>query len=335
MNVKPEELEVLIEDVIFNGLTPMIHGSPGTGKSSIVKQIAEKHKLYLVDIRLSQIEATDLLGFPFVENGRSDFHPPKYLPLTEDKVPEGYNGWLVFLDEFNSCDIEVQKASYKLILDRMVGSRNLHDKTYLVCAGNLDSDNAITNPIYSPMQSRLIHFTLSSDLETWLEHFEDVLDSRIVGFLSFRKDQFYSLNTNGSELTYPCNRTWMFLNSLIKDKPNLKTIHHHLIRGTIGESTGNQFIHFVNNKAALPSLNILLNDPTYVIPNDVDIQYAILSLLLESLKPKYIEKIIEFVARMDKTYQVIVFKKLIKKNQELRTNPILDKFLSDNQWLFH
>jgi hypothetical protein len=52
-----------------------------------------------------------LLGFPNIENGRSVYHPPKDIPIVGDKVPEGYNGWLLFLDEMNTAPKAVQAAA--------------------------------------------------------------------------------------------------------------------------------------------------------------------------------------------------------------------------------
>jgi len=49
-----------IIDCIRVGLVPMIHGSPGTGKSAIIREVAEEFNLKLIDFRLSQCDPTDL-----------------------------------------------------------------------------------------------------------------------------------------------------------------------------------------------------------------------------------------------------------------------------------
>ena len=46
----------------------MIWGPPGVGKSQLVSQVAEKHDRMLIDIRLSQMEPSDLRGIPFKDN---------------------------------------------------------------------------------------------------------------------------------------------------------------------------------------------------------------------------------------------------------------------------
>ena len=43
-------------------------GPAGLGKSSVVKMIAEKRGMKVVDIRLSELEPADLVGMPFVHH---------------------------------------------------------------------------------------------------------------------------------------------------------------------------------------------------------------------------------------------------------------------------
>ena len=72
------------------------------------------------------------------------------------RQPTYYAGWLLFLDEFNSASVAVQAASYKIVLDRMVGKGHLHKNVAVVCAGNLESDGAIVEQMSTPLQSRLV-----------------------------------------------------------------------------------------------------------------------------------------------------------------------------------
>ena len=42
----------------------LVHGSPGVGKSSIVRQICEDRNIEFIDTRLAQIEPADIRGLP-------------------------------------------------------------------------------------------------------------------------------------------------------------------------------------------------------------------------------------------------------------------------------
>lgn len=54
----------------------MLWGPPGVGKSQLIAQIARSHGGPLIDVRLSQMEPTDLRGIPFRSRGRLDPRGP-------------------------------------------------------------------------------------------------------------------------------------------------------------------------------------------------------------------------------------------------------------------
>ena len=58
----------------------MLWGPPGVGKSQIIAQIAAEHGVPLIDIRLSQMEPTDLRGVPFRKGDLVEWSVPSLLP---------------------------------------------------------------------------------------------------------------------------------------------------------------------------------------------------------------------------------------------------------------
>ena len=58
----------------------MLWGPPGVGKSQIVAKVAADDSLPLIDIRLSQLEPSDLRGIPFRVNERVEWAIPSMLP---------------------------------------------------------------------------------------------------------------------------------------------------------------------------------------------------------------------------------------------------------------
>ncbi len=125
ITVTPKQSASAIVKAIKAHLTPMLHGSPAIGKSSIVHQVAARFKLKVIDLRLSQCDPTDLLGFPKIgDNGRAGYMPMETFPIEGDPLPlktpanekegikaEYYDGWLLFLDELPSAPPAVQAAA--------------------------------------------------------------------------------------------------------------------------------------------------------------------------------------------------------------------------------
>jgi MoxR-like ATPase len=99
--------------VMSRGLTPMLTSSPGIGKSSIAKQIAKEQNLKVLDLRLSQCDVTDMNGFPMISEDRTkaSYVPMDSFPMEGDEIPDGYDGWLLLLDEINSAAKSVQAAA--------------------------------------------------------------------------------------------------------------------------------------------------------------------------------------------------------------------------------
>ncbi len=58
----------------------MLWGPPGIGKSQLVGQIAAEHDVNVIDIRLSQMEPSDLRGIPFRIGNSVEWAIPSLLP---------------------------------------------------------------------------------------------------------------------------------------------------------------------------------------------------------------------------------------------------------------
>ena len=60
MQVKINAAASMITKFIRAKIVVMLLGSPGIGKSHIVRQIAKEHGLKVIDLRLAQCDPTDL-----------------------------------------------------------------------------------------------------------------------------------------------------------------------------------------------------------------------------------------------------------------------------------
>ena len=77
-------------------------GPPGIGKSELVADIAAELGGYMIDLRLGQMEPTDIRGIPFYnkDSGKMDWAEPVDLPTKE--FASQYPIVVLFLDEMNS-----------------------------------------------------------------------------------------------------------------------------------------------------------------------------------------------------------------------------------------
>ena len=337
MKVSTKDLPEFVMDVVSHGLVPFIVGSPGIGKSDIVRQVAKKFNLKLIDFRLGQCDQTDLLGYPSIvtvdSKKRSDYAPPLTFPLESDSIPEGYDGWLIFFDEMNVAGRSLQAIAYKVLLDRMIGEHKLHPNVVMVAAGNLETDNAVTNRLSTAMQSRLIHFELEANLEHWVKWANDTeIDYRIISFLQFKPGLLHKFNPEHDGNTFSCPRTWEFLSKIIK---SWKTIPVHklpVLIGTVGEGAAREFHAFVGIMESLPSIDQLLANPdSVVIPkHDPGILFAIAGVVSHHITEVNADTLMKIVVKLPIEFQVICLGDVIKKDATLFDNKSISDWRRDN-----
>ena len=99
-------------------------------------------------------------------------------------------------------------ASYKIMLDHMVGMNKLHECVFKGAAGNLQSDRAIVNPLSTAMQSRVIHLKMEARFDDWLRDvaLPQNYDSRIIAFLSMYPSKLMDFRPDHEDETFSCPR---------------------------------------------------------------------------------------------------------------------------------
>jgi len=338
-----EEVRERLITVISTFIPGLVIGSPGLGKSAIVKSIAEEFNLKVIDVRLSQCDPTDLLGFPIVDKVSkiAEYAPMSTFPLEDTPVPEGYDGWLVFLDEFNSADRGTSKAAYKLLHDRMVGQKKLHPKVAMVGAGNHDTDGALTEELATPLKSRVIHMHVLSDHKVWSKWaLEADIDHRIRSFIRSRPSELNTFNPDKLEqdVTFACERTWEFAHKILQAAERTNSEQHllPLLAGTVGEASARQFISFTANYNDIASYDDIVRDPHNAkLPTSASGRYAACGILSEFCEEESIKAAMIYLERLPKEFQVIALRDIYAKNSTvLDLAPVQAWIANNNTVLF-
>jgi len=336
MQININEAKDFIQKVLQAGLVPNLMGSPGLGKSDVIRQVADDNNLAVIDVRLSQSDPTDMNGFPSLNEDRTRSHyaPPDTFPIEGDPLPEGKDGWLLFFDEMNAAPLSVQAAAYKIVLDRQVGNHNLHEKVAMVCAGNLTTDKAIVSRLSTAMQSRLIHFNLQISNKAWIDWAgANDIDHRIIGYINFRPGNLHKFDPNHNDNTFPCPRTWAFLSRIIKDMPVLTVKDLPIMAGTIGEGPAIEFRGFTEIYESLPTIQQMITSPETVnISKEPSIQYAISSLIGAKATETTIEPLLKVIERLPVEFQVITVQGIFKKDKDkkIRATACLRAWIAAN-----
>lgn len=228
-------------------ITANLWGHRGYGKSSIVKQLAEDQGIGFIDMRLSQMEASDVRGLPArdVESGRTVYLPPADMPIgdmgceevnqmiedEEDprlkkslkiKMQPRYERGILFLDEVNRAPDDVQQAVFQLVLDKRVGMYSLPPGWSVICAGNfMDGDYIVNGFSDAAFLDRFCHLVLtrgSTGVEDWIKYMSNQYPNEepenaplhgIIEFAASNEDNLYGkVEGNLGFSIQPSPRSW-------------------------------------------------------------------------------------------------------------------------------
>lgn len=326
---------------LMAGIVPFLKGKPGVGKSAAIQALADEFDLEVIDVRLAQLDPTDLNGFPApdLEKGRARFLVPEIFPIAGDPLPKNAEGqerkgWLLFLDELSNASNLVQGAAYKLILDRKVGQFDLHENCFIVAAGNRESDRAAAGKINSAMRSRLAHFTIESNLQKWCDWAsEKGIDHRIISFLNFRPELLNNFDPTSNHNTYACERTWEAVHKFIggSDKPIDHSDMMVPLTGIIGPGATQEFLGFVAVFADLPDLKDIENNPTTAkIPDGMDVKFALTGAIAEKLNKDNIDKFIQYIERLGIEFQILIIRSAALRDKELKSHSAVTRWSMKN-----
>lgn len=281
--MRPSQLSHILEleyRANMNGMhTPvMIWGAPGIGKSQIIADIAKKHQVKIIDIRLSQLEPSDLRGIPFKNGDWVEWSIPSILPNQKRHGEQG----ILFLDEITSAPLSVCAAAYQLILDRKLGEYELPNGWVIFAAGNRAGDRGVSYTMPAPLANRFSHYELEVHLDDWVSWaYENGIDERIIGFLRYRPELLFKFDPSYNPIAFPSPRTWEFSHRALQ---KCGTTDLNILRATlsacVGEVAGVELTTFIEHLSDLPDLDMICRGEVVSIPKDIDLQYAICAALV-------------------------------------------------------
>ena len=279
--MRPAQLQAVLDREFISARvgqhTPvMLWGPPGVGKSQIIAQVAARHAAPMIDIRLSQMEPSDLRGIPFRVDSGVEWAVPAMLP---DAKRHGAVG-ILFLDEITSAPPSVSAAAYQLILDRRLGAYEVPDGWAIFAAGNRQGDRGVTYTMPAPLANRFSHFEVEANLDDWVAWaYENHIDERLIGFLRFRPERLFDFDPAHNPVAFPSPRSWEFAHRALQKFGGTPLLLATL-QACVGPAAGLELNAFVENMDRMPDLDAILRGEEVPVPREVDLQYAVASALV-------------------------------------------------------
>ncbi|MCG7956378.1 MAG: ATPase, partial [Candidatus Thiodiazotropha endolucinida] len=236
-----------------------------------------KHQAPVIDIRLSQMEPSDLRGIPFRTNGSVEWAIPSLLPNQERHGSQG----ILFLDEITSAPPTVSAAAYQLILDRRLGEYQVPEGWAIFAAGNRQGDRGVTYSMPAPLANRFSHFEVETNLDDWVAWaYCNQIDERIIAFLRFRPELLFDFDPAHNPVAFPSPRSWEFAHRALQKFIDHPQLLQGALQACVGPAAGVELHAFVSSLDKMPDLDAILRGEEVSVPSEIDLQYAVASALV-------------------------------------------------------
>jgi hypothetical protein len=299
-------------------------GPPGIGKSSVVRQLAEKRSMPLIDIRAALLDPTDLRGIPAVDGGRAKWYPPSFLP-----GPEKEPG-ILFFDELSAAPTLVQASLYQLTLDRRVGEYELPDGWRIIAAGNRAEDASIAFRMPAALANRFIHIDFEVDFADWKQWaLTNGMHPLVIGFLTMKPGLLFAME--GADRAFPSPRSWEILSDAIK------TIGEPLDAedvslGIVGEGATIEFLSYCRQRLSAEELEAILANPTtHPLPTSLGEIYTLVTYIAAHGKSKKITDAAgALLSRLEPEFAVLLTRDILHVNSHFVRNADYKKFIKQH-----
>lgn len=341
--LSPSEASTFIVGAYLAGThkrMPIFKGSPGLGKSAMVKQAADELRKIFPDFGFVNLHPTmphdEVGGIPELirkegEPTRTDYALPKWFPL--DPASKG----IINLDDVAQSDKLMQQVMANLVHDRSLRGYPLPDGWMIVGSGNRVEDGAGVVKTLTHFNDRICDINIAAHVASWVEDFAipNGIDERIIAYVLSDETKLDQFDPKVAKCATP--RSWeavsnwlKFIGTLPEDKQT--KMAQVLLAGEIGQGEAIRFWAFCQLFGRMPDIDAILADPLNAsIEHPLDIQYALVISIAQKLDPNNLQAALQYVDRLGTDLTVLMLKVGMSFKPELQTSQAFLNWSMNNQ----
>lgn len=301
----------ILHKLVPAGQPLLFAGPPGVGKTSIVKQVADKLGYDLLIFHPVLDDRVDYKGLPAIVEGEAEFLPFGGLKrLCETKRPT-----LVFFDDLGQSPYDVQAAIMQLVLGRELNGQKISDKVVFVAATNRKKDKAGVAGLLSPLLDRFIAvIDVEFHLDDWIGWMmQQGYDPNIAAFARFKPQLINNAEISGEMEKIPTPRSLAGVGELLK----LGLGDVEILSGAVGRGWAAEFNAFRKVVSEIPDIKGIWKTPEQApVPTRPDVMYSLMCSLASQVEEKHIDSLMTYINRVTSEFAVVCLKDVCAKYRD-------------------
>lgn len=302
-----------------------ITGQPGGGKTSVVKQAAQRLGVGYIHQHAPSMPVEDF-GIPWAtaDSPSFDYKMPHWWPM--DPATEA----ILCLDDRGQVGMEIQKVIANIIQERELHGHKLPEGVMVVSTGNRIEDRAGVNRVLAHLADRETELEWETMLDPWCKWaIDEGIAPSLISFLRFRSNLLHDFDPQRSK--NPTPRSWVEGVSSIIDVVQPEA-EYDCFKGAVGEGAAAEYVGFRKIERAMPNLdNLLLHPDTTPVPEDPATLYAISGGIAHRASEANFPRVITYANRMPPEFGVLTVSYATRKNAKLASTQAFTDWAVQNQ----
>lgn len=315
-----DQLFPLLRATLESGVSALLLGAPGIGKSTLAADLARDMRKTLIDIRLAQKDPAELGGvyFPNRETRTLELFPPAWVKRACEEP------CLVFLDEFNAAVTKLhQAAAYQIVLEKRIGEFPFHPGTVVLAAGNREDDNSIVTPLSHALCNRFAHFEMRPDVAAWLKWAvaHDIQEDIIAFIQTYGEEVLFAAS---EEPSFPTPRSWAMASRIMR-RVETEDVRR-AVASCVGVPMADRFCKYQELYRKVNAAKIIREGEMidFVKNSEPSFVYAVIFAVAgylsnNSIPDEHLERVVTFITSpgIGPEYQILFLRQLRNRNAEL------------------
>jgi hypothetical protein len=338
--MRPSLLASTLESLFKLRRPVLIEGSPGIGKTSIPKAVANRLGWQYIE-RHPPLMLVEDFGIPKLGTDVIEYVLPWWYPAKGSRWDNGTPGVLCF-DDMAQGSADLQKVVANIIQARELHGAPMSDDWTVVMTGNRVEDRAGANKLLSHFRNRLTAINMEVSPQDWHEWASAAgVHLHVRSFLRWKESMLNKFDP--AQQANPTPRQWAEAISpqigVILPEAELETF-----AGSIGEGAAIEFVAFSKVMQTLPSLDAaILNPKTAALPTELSARYAVTLGLVDRVTPNTFDNIVTYMRRlvaadpasgMDRPvheFMILFIKEAMKRHPQLHSTNTFTTLMVDYQ----